>query len=224
MVVRLSALTDRQLVRAIRIPRVALGVSIPREIAEKKSDSAWDRRSLVTMGVEMDLAKLIQRFRGPLIAMLASFGASPRDAVELAQDVFAEAYLSRERFTGDWQDVSATGGWLRGIARNLFRAHLRKSSRESTESHELRLVEPSEPTGSASDHSHVRLAIARLRRSWRVVLTMHYLEGSTLAEIAALLGVSARSVEGRLRRARAELKRLLEGESVQAEHEKGDAR
>ncbi len=38
---------------------------------------------------------------------------------------------------------------------------------------------------------------------------MRYVEGSGLAEIGALLGIGERAVEGRLRRARTELRRLL---------------
>ncbi len=164
----------------------------------------------------MDLDDLLARFRGPLIAMLASWGASPRDAVELAQDVFSEAYLSRDRFVGDWGNVATAGGWLRGIARNLFRAHLRKTQREASE---VASEPEAEWRPDEAENEGVLQAIGRLRRSWRVVLTMHYLEGSSLAEIAALLGVTERSVEGRLRRARAELKVLLMSESASAETE-----
>ena len=39
---------------------------------------------------------------------------------------------------------------------------------------------------------------------------MRYTEGASLATIGALLGMSERAVEGRLRRARAALKELLQ--------------
>ena len=48
----------------------------------------------------MDLDRIIDRWRGPLVGLLGARGASPADAVELAQDAFSEAYLGRERFDG----------------------------------------------------------------------------------------------------------------------------
>ena len=52
-------------------------------------------------------------------------------------------------------------------------------------------------------------ALAQLEESWRTVLTMRYSEGASLAVIGALLDLSERAVEGRLRRARAALKEEL---------------
>ena len=56
-------------------------------------------------------------------------------------------------------------------------------------------------------------AVGQLQESWREVLMMRYVEGSGLAEIGALLGIGPRAVEGRLRRARTELRRLLEAQA-----------
>lgn len=165
----------------------------------------------------MDLDSLIARFRGPLIGLFASWGASARDAQELAQDVFAQAYLSRERFDGSWEDAGAAGAWLRGIASKLHLSHRRKGPRklDGTARRELaheKVAEPASCELEAREHrAAVREALGRLRESWRTVLYLHYLEGSALAEIAGLLGISERSVEGRLHRARKELKRLLAG-------------
>jgi len=44
----------------------------------------------------LDLSDFIDRFRGPLIGLIASWGANYIDASEIAQDSFADAYLNRE--------------------------------------------------------------------------------------------------------------------------------
>ena len=156
----------------------------------------------------MDLDALMHRFRGPQVGFLAGLGNDRQRAVELAQDAFAEAYLSRERFAKSWQDTAAVGAWLRGIAHNLHLARwrrergLRASASAGIDDVAARDPEPAEP-------SPVAKAMARLRAPWRTVLQMRYLEGSGLDEIAAVLGLSVRAVEGRLRRARHELKALL---------------
>jgi hypothetical protein len=51
----------------------------------------------------------IAAFRGPLIGLLASWGRDWRAAEELAQDTFAEAWVSRGRFVGDFSDTRAYG-------------------------------------------------------------------------------------------------------------------
>lgn len=162
----------------------------------------------------MDLDAIIERWRGPLVGLLTAWGASPRDAVELAQDAFAEAYLGRARFRGAWDDVEAVGAWLRGIASNLHAAARRKGARG------VPLEAAGDPAGpSAEEPAATPLldAVGRLRGPWRTVLMMRYVEGSGLAEIGALLGIGERAVEGRLRRARQELERLLEDAGVTEE-------
>ncbi len=166
----------------------------------------------------MELDTLIACFRGPLIGLLASWGASARDAQELAQEVFAEAYLARTRFTGDWDDPGATGAWLRGIASKLHLAHQRRGPRRLGERERRELAgeelapEASAPLEADEERTRVREAIGELRESWRTVLTLYYVEGNALKEVAGLLGISERSAEGRLHRARKELKSLLEKE------------
>ena len=53
-------------------------------------------------------------------------------------------------------------------------------------------------------------AMARLRRSHSEVLEAFYFEGKTVHEIATDYSLSERAVEGRLRRARAGLKKKLD--------------
>ena len=52
----------------------------------------------------MDLATLIASYRGPLIGLIASWGAPWSDAIELAQDSFVEAWLHRDSCRGDWNE------------------------------------------------------------------------------------------------------------------------
>jgi RNA polymerase sigma factor (sigma-70 family) len=164
---------------------------------------------------DVDLDTLIRDFRSPLTGLLSAWGATPRDAVELAQDTFAEAFLSRERFKGDWADQRAVGSWLCGIAQNLFHAGRRKTTGggrlvsldEAGETAERR---GDESEDSGGDKVLLREALGRIKSPWRTVLTMRYAEGASLAAIGALLGMSERAVEGRLRRARTALKKQLQ--------------
>lgn len=159
----------------------------------------------------LDLDALVAEWRGPLVGLLAARGASAAEAHELAQDVFAEAWLSRERFRGDPSDPRAVGGWLAGIARNLHRAASRRHERRPLPLEAAAEVEGAAGAVPAEDPlASLRAAIERLPERERIVVQAFYLEETSAKHVAALLHVTPRGVEGLLRRARARLAIWLE--------------
>lgn len=169
----------------------------------------------------MDLTKFINAYRGPLIGLIASWGAPWADAAEIAQDSFAEAYLNRESCKGNWENSEVFARWLRGVAKNQHRNWAR--SRRRRQNH-VAHVEPdalehmavtSDSTSNESDEHLVQLrqAIDRLPTKQRQVVLMHYLEETGVANVAALLSISHKSVEGRLYQARLNLRRLLDNKT-----------
>ncbi|MCA9000580.1 MAG: sigma-70 family RNA polymerase sigma factor [Planctomycetes bacterium] len=165
----------------------------------------------------MDFDRIVEQFRGPLTGLIASWGASPADAIELCMDAFSEGYMARDRFRGDWDEPREVGAWLRGIAQNLHRAHRRKLRRSPTllTDADRSDLEADRPAGLSPRAERVRRAMGLLRQEHREVLSMRYVENSGLAEIAALIGTTERAVEGRLYRARKALSELLlAGESA----------
>ena len=160
----------------------------------------------------MELSELICTFRGPLVGLIASWGAPWADATEIAQDSFSEAWLRREACRGDWTEPEAFGCWLRGVALNQYRNWARRRRRKPTVALSDDALDPSpairdeEPTEQVSA---LRRAIARLPSRQREVVLMHYLEETSVKKVAALLSVSVKTVEGRLYQARKSLHRLL---------------
>jgi len=164
----------------------------------------------------MDLTELIDTYRGPLVGLIASWGAPWRDAAEIAQDSFAEAYLKRASCRGDWSDPDVFGRWLRGVALNQYRNWARARRRRERvvklasaaveQALDRPIPEPSEQI------QRLRLAIERLAAPQREVVLMHYLEETSVRQIAVLLSVTAKTVEGRLYQARRSLRRLLDNE------------
>ena len=157
----------------------------------------------------MEIEPLIRRYRGPLIGLIASWGVPWGEAVELAQDCFAEAFLARQRFRMDDRDPEALAGrWLRGIARNLFRDWSRRSKKRGQPLPNTELPAPADGETSTRNEQ-VRRAIDRLPEKQRRVVLMVYLEEASLKDAGTLLGISTRAVEGRLYQARRNLRRLL---------------
>ncbi|MEW6074052.1 MAG: sigma-70 family RNA polymerase sigma factor [Planctomycetota bacterium] len=158
---------------------------------------------------EADFERWVEAFRGPLVGLLASWGPDWRAAEELAQDTSAEAWLGRARFRGDLADRGAVGAWLRGIAFHLHAAARRTAGR--------RRAQPLDPEQAAEedkapDERRVLFAaaFAELNAAHQTVLRMHCLEETSTREVAALLGLSPKAVEGRLYQAPRALRAMVE--------------
>jgi RNA polymerase sigma-70 factor (ECF subfamily) len=158
--------------------------------------------------LDADLDRWIAAFRGPLVGLIASWGASWRQAEELGMDTFAEAWLARDRFRAPRATLETVGPWLRGIAFRLLQAARRRERRQPTAlAHEPPAAAPD--TGDERRDA-LRAAFAELRPELQQVLRMHYLEHATAREVAALLGITPKAVESRLYQARRALRALAE--------------
>jgi RNA polymerase sigma-70 factor (ECF subfamily) len=164
----------------------------------------------------MDLSQLIDLYRGPLLGLIASWGVPWVDATEIAQDSFAGAYLNRACCRGDWEKPEVFGRWLRGVARNQHRNWVRSRQRRRARIATVEpavldyLAAPSDPEPS-EQLGILRSAIDRLPTKQRQVVLMHYLEETSVKEVATLLSTSPKTVEGRLYQARRALRRMLDG-------------
>ncbi|HJN15538.1 MAG TPA: sigma-70 family RNA polymerase sigma factor, partial [Armatimonadota bacterium] len=139
--------------------------------------------------------ELVDRFRDMVYGLAYHLTGDFEDAVDLAQDAFVRAY---ERLP-QLRDATRFPGWLRQIVTNLHRTSARRS-RPS--------VEPPRQHDSAPGEIQlaVREALQGLREPDRLVLTLHYINGYSQAEIGDFLDTSADVVKTRLARARARLR------------------
>ena len=70
-----------------------------------------------------------------------------------------------------------------------------------------------ERAAETKDYSELYEAISRLSEDARLSVTLYYMEGYSVREIAGILGVTESAVKNRLSRARARLKNELEQEN-----------
>lgn len=132
---------------------------------------------------------------------------------QLAEDITQDAFLTAVGSVRDPAGVSV--GWLVRVARNRLLDVLRRQERYAGK---LRLLGGPEPT---PDHStavanQIRLtdALEQLNVEQRLVLTLHYVEGLTVADLATELGRSPKTVEARITKARRALRTELEDSDV----------
>ena len=125
------------------------------------------------------------------------------DAEDVYQDVFLRL-LSQDAVCWDENHLKA---WLIRTTLNrcadVGRFRLRRSA--------LPLSEIPDLPQQTNEAAELWDAVAHLRPPFRDVVHLHYAEGYSTEEIAALLGIPAATVRTRLHRARKQLKDLLGG-------------
>jgi len=178
---------------------------------ERKTDAALVADALA--GRREAFAALVRRYQdyayGLAIGYLSDF--------DLARDVVQEAFLCAYRDLGKLREPARFGGWLRGIVRNMAHRALRELHRVRTLAGELgHAVEPTSsepPPDVAAERAErrrtVRRALERLNARNREAVSLYYVDGLSYAEIAAFLDVTEAAVQGRLQRARNQLRKEL---------------
>jgi len=99
--------------------------------------------------------------------------------------------------------------WLTTVARNLLANHYRRLPAESLDSHGALLTAP-DNTHAIERDSLLSRALARVAVPYARLLHAFHFDRVPVASIAAEYGISERAVEGRLRRARQQLRHQIE--------------
>ncbi|MBM4361629.1 MAG: sigma-70 family RNA polymerase sigma factor [Deltaproteobacteria bacterium] len=164
----------------------------------------------VAVGDRGAMAALYDRHAPTLIAVGARVLGSPRDAEDLAHDVFLEAVRHASEFDASRGSVRT---WL--LVRLRSRA-LDRRGRAAVMSEQLarepRSEAPAEPPGSAMDTAlriAVREALGRLPPEVVQVLELTYFAGATARELSGALSLPEGTVRSRLARGLAALREVL---------------
>ena len=129
----------------------------------------------------------------------------------LAEDITQDTFMTALR-NHDVNEISI--GWLKRSARNRLVDVLRRQSKYASK---LRLVghrNEDVVETDVAERLRVEGALDQLSIEHRLVLTLHYIDGSTVGAIASDLDRSLKSVEGLITRARRQLRSQLEESDV----------
>ena len=154
---------------------------------------------------------LVKRYQGPLLNFVARFG-DRSIAEDIIQEVFLRVYRAAPRF----QARAKVSTWIFQIAYNqaLTEIGRRKRQRSLKEILFQNREENTERSVSEQAEHHelgekLLSALSRLPDNQRAALLFRINEGLPYREIGAILGVSVKSVESLLFRARMSLKQYL---------------
>jgi RNA polymerase sigma factor (sigma-70 family) len=154
--------------------------------------------------------ELSGRYERRLRQMARTVLGDPAEAEDVAQDAILAAYIDLGRL----RDPERFGSWLYGIGLNLARMRVRARPPRTRVPHDGLARESTDPTPEQALEAAELLALVRaaldvLPPAQRDVVLLHYYEGLTCEEIAAVLGRSTGAVRVRLHRARGRLRDQL---------------
>ena len=168
-------------------------------------------------GATDDFAEIVRRHQARVFAVLHRYERDAQRLEDLAQETFVKAWRALEQFDGR----APFEHWLSRIAVRVALDHLRKRQRVRNEVGFDELGEDAldwlrngdddagEP-GADAARELLDLAMRDLAPADRLVITLQEIEGRSVKEIAALMGISSVAVRVRALRARARLKSALE--------------
>ena len=142
-----------------------------------------------------------EALRGFLLALCCG---NKSDADDLAQDALVKAYVS----SAGYQDKGHFRSWLFKIAHNTFLNH--KAGYRTMESiDEARTLAGTTAADDSFEHQDLYLALRTLPPKERSAITLFYLSGYSIKEIASITATSEDAVKKQLSRGRDKLKEKL---------------
>lgn len=157
--------------------------------------------------------RIVRRYEPQVARQMWRFGRDHATQEELTQEVFVQVYFSLSRFRGDAPLLH----WIRRIATRVGYRHWKRRDREPN------LAPLSDADGAVTKQDDLdpkwaaealdRL-LSRLKPAGRLVMTLMYLDGLTVKEIAERTGWTRAMVKMRAYRARKKLRESAESERM----------
>jgi len=170
-----------------------------------------------------ELAALVKAHQAELFRYMRYLGADRAAAEDLVQETFLAAFRSdavpfRSDAVPETDDDRTLARWLRGVARNLFLQHCRRSRRTPV-TVDAAALEQAETTwrgvflrgGDGFDTVEaLRRCLEGLSADQRRALDLRYAERRSRADMALVLAMTENGVKSLLRRLRARLAECVE--------------
>lgn len=168
-------------------------------------------------GQDRAYREFLRRYREPVYRLVRGTIRDSEEALDVTQESFVAAFAALKRYDPD----RPFRIWISRIALNKCRDWARRRAVRSFFTRATPLDEAfdlasdtASPETEAADRSElarVGAAVSQLPHKLREVLAMRAIEDMSQADVAEALGVSEKTVETRLYRARKVLREILDG-------------
>jgi len=149
---------------------------------------------------ERAFARAIEEYAVRLYRVAYRLVGNRADAEDAVQRALLKAFEARESYAPRW----ALSTWLYRVLTNVCIDELRRRRRTLPE------PLPRGRPGTAVERVDLSRALDTVPREARVLLALHYVNGLSYRELAAIRGISVNTVKSQLARGKAILKHALE--------------
>nr|WP_255456473.1 sigma-70 family RNA polymerase sigma factor [Paraglaciecola sp. L3A3] len=156
---------------------------------------------------------LVKRYEVSVRAFLIVRLSEPHEAEDLAQETFILAY---NKIT-DFEEDRSFGAWLRGIAFNLYKNHIRKHKPiavgSDTELDDLIKNEIDQHYNQSNESASLdalRHCLKKLNTKMQTLMTDHYVEGFSMSEMTEKYQVKHSAMTMQMFRIRKRLKDCID--------------
>lgn len=167
-------------------------------------------------GEQSALELLFARWEAPIFSFFYRLGCPPSMVEDLTEEVLVALYRQRRRY----DPGRPFAPWLYGIARLVWKDHLRRRGRELARNTPLGAadylpaagLDPADLSEVREEADVVRHGVERLAEEQKVVFMLRHYQGLSYEEIAAALQVPLGTVKWRLHEAVRHLEAWLASE------------
>lgn len=175
---------------------------------------ASEERGRPTIAITIE--QLIDRYQDLVFSVCYRMVNNYFEAQDLAQETFLSAYLALDRFDGAHEKA-----WLCRIAANKCTDYLRRQRMQFVpDGEEAMLALPDEAPDPERQvledevQEELKAACETLKEPYRTAALRYFVEEMSFGEIAEQTGQNVKTVQTRIYRAKAQLKKLLGKERV----------
>jgi RNA polymerase sigma factor (sigma-70 family) len=157
----------------------------------------------------IDEVQLLETYHATIRPLYAYVSRRVGGDVGLAEDLVQDTWMrALEHWPADGVPDEPLA-WLTRVAHNTLVSHFRRFRPEPVDPATINLEAPAVSTDASDRAAIVSWGLARLRRTHADLLEAFYFDGKSVRDLAREQSASERAIEGRLRRARAKLARIL---------------
>ena len=165
---------------------------------------------MVTEGDSTAFDTLFARHSDSIYAMLLKYTGNSNDVNDLMQEAFMKAFLK----IGLYDPKYDFGAWIYTIARNTLVDHLRRRADDVAIDERFRAPAATTPTPEESviisqTRAHFEASLDELSVEYRRIIEMRFLEEYSYEEIAEKLGRPLNTIKTQIRRAKAQVCRMI---------------